>query len=424
MKSISEFFGKGYNKFYHSKEFFRVVKGSRGSKKSKNTAIDLTIKLMRHEWANILVVRRYSNTNRQSTYTDFKWAIQQKLGVSQYFKFNESIPEITYIPTGQKILFRGLDDPLKITSISVAHGVLSWAWFEEAYQIESMDASDTVVESIRGAHDDPSFYKQVTITFNPWNEHHWLKREFFDEDTRRKDTFQDTTTFKINEWLDDQDRARYLDLYRTNPRRARIVCDGEWGVSEGLVFENFSVQNYSENEIRSKFGKVMGMDFGYTNDPTTLIEASIDEENKRIYINQEHYEKGMLRNDIHKMLKDKELDKEMITGDSAEPRLIAELQAKGIRQMRPSVKGKGSIMQGINYLQGYEIIIHPSCLKTIEEMNSYVFKQDKSGRWLNEPIDDNNHIIDALRYAVEHLHFKKKSMSSSEKLKMARRLGI
>src|SRR5699024_3371577 len=129
--SIKEQIGKGYNRFWNNKQFYRVVKGSRGSKKSKNTALNLIHRIMKYEWANLLVVRRYSNTNRQSTYTDLKWAAN-KLKVTHLFKFNDSMPEITYLPTGQKILFRGLDDPLKITSITVEIGILSWAWLERS----------------------------------------------------------------------------------------------------------------------------------------------------------------------------------------------------------------------------------------------------------------------------------------------------
>ncbi|MEN4469271.1 phage terminase large subunit, partial [Staphylococcus hominis] len=136
--SIAKTIGGGYNEFWHNKNFYRVVKGSRGSKKSKTTAFNFIYRLMEYEWANLLVVRRFSNTNKQSTYTDLKWATNQ-LGVTHLFKFNESLPEITYKPTGQKILFRGLDDPLKITSITVDTGILCWAWFEEAYQIETFD---------------------------------------------------------------------------------------------------------------------------------------------------------------------------------------------------------------------------------------------------------------------------------------------
>lgn len=149
------------------------------------------------------------------------------LGVAHLFKFNESLPEITYKPTGQKILFRYLDDELKITSITVDVGILAWAWFEETYQIETEDKFRTVVESIRGIYDNPDFFKQITVMFNPWSERHWLKKVFFDEETREKDTFATTTTFRVNEWLGDVVRQRYVDLYRTNPRRARIVTDGE-----------------------------------------------------------------------------------------------------------------------------------------------------------------------------------------------------
>ncbi|MDS4382916.1 phage terminase large subunit, partial [Streptococcus pneumoniae] len=127
--------------------------------KSKTTVLNYVVRLLKYSWANLLVIRRYSNTNKQSTYTDFKWACNV-LGVTHLFKFNESLPEITIKATGQKILFRGLDDELKITSITVDIGSLCWAWFEEAYQIETEDKFSTVVESIRGSLDVPDFFKQ------------------------------------------------------------------------------------------------------------------------------------------------------------------------------------------------------------------------------------------------------------------------
>jgi phage terminase large subunit len=405
--SVKSVIGGGYNRFWHNKQFYRVVKGSRGSKKSKTTALNYIIRIMKHPWSNLLVVRRYSNTNKQSTYTDLKWAAS-KLGVSHLFKFNESMPEITYKPTGQKILFRGLDDPLKITSITVDVGILCWAWFEEAFQFERESDFRTVVESIRGSHEAPDFFKQITVTFNPWSEQHWLKRVFFDEGTKERDTFSTTTTYKVNEWLDEVDKARYEDLYRTNPRRARIVCDGEWGIAEGLVFDNFSVIDFDPLEkIKSIQETTSGMDYGFTNDPTTLVSSVVDLKNKELWIYQEHYQKGMTTDDIFNMLREKELLKASITGDSAEPRLIKELQTKGVMRLHGSVKGKGSIQHGISFLQGFKIYIHPSCEHTIEEFNTYTFKQDKEGKWLNEPIDDNNHVLDALRYSMERYHLGK-----------------
>ena len=382
--------GKGYGRFWRSTNFYRVVKGSRGSKKSKTTALNFIVRLLKCPWANLLVIRRYSNTNKQSTYTDFKWACNQ-LKVLHLFKFNESLPEITIKSTGQKILFRGLDDELKITSITVDVGALCWAWFEEAYQIETEDKFSTVVESIRGSLDVPDFFKQITVTFNPWSERHWLKRVFFDEETKREDTFSDTTTFRVNEWLDEVDKKRYEDLYRTNPRRARIVCDGEWGVAEGLVFDNFEVLDFDIKKTIQRVKETSaGMDFGFTQDPTTLICAAVDLSNKELWLYNEHYQKAMLTDDIVKMIKDKNMYKSYIAADSAEKRLIAEIKSKGVSGILPSLKGKGSIMQGIQFMQGFKIYIHPSCEHTIEEFNTYTFKQDKEGNWLNEPIDKNN----------------------------------
>lgn len=421
--SFSEKIGKGYNRFWNSRHFYRVVKGSRGSKKSKNTALNYISRIMEHPWANLLVIRRHSNTNKQSTYTDLKWAAAQ-LGVKHLFKFNESTPEITYLPTGQKILFRGLDDPLKITSITVDVGILCWLWVEEAYQIESEDKFSTVVESIRGSYDDPEFFKQITVTFNPWNENHWLKAAFFDEETKRNDTLSLTTTFRVNEWLDEVDIRRYEDLYRTNPRRARIVCDGEWGVAEGLVFDNFKVVDFDPDEVISQIGETThGMDFGFSHDPTTEVSSAVDLKRKEIYIYDEHYEKGMLTDDIYNMLESKGLLKAPITADNAEGRLITELSKKGVRRIHSSVKGKGSVMHGINFLQGFTIYIHPKCVNTIEEFNTYSFKQDKEGKWLNEPIDADNHIIDALRYSMERYHMGAKK-DKKETIKAIKSLGL
>ena len=420
--SLSKSIGKGYNRFYHSKNFYRVVKGGRGSKKSKNTALIYIHDILKHEWANLLVVRRFSNTNKQSTYTDLKWATN-RLGVSHLFKFNESLPEITVIATGQKILFRGLDDPLKITSITVDEGILSWLWVEEAYQIESQDKFDTLTESIRGTVDNPNFYKQITVTFNPWSERHWLKGAFFDEETRFKDVFSDTTTYKDNEWLDEQDRNRYEDLWRTNPRRAAVVANGDWGVVEGLVFENFEVKDFDINSTIKRVGETTaGLDFGFTHDPTTFPRLAVDLDNKELWIYAEHYEHAMTTDDIYKMIEANDMLDAFISADSAEQRLIAELRAKGIKRISASVKGRGSINAGIDFMKQFKIYIHPTCVKTIEEFDTYIYKQDKEGNWLNEPIDDNNHIIDAIRYSLEKYHFERQKKDINKKIKRAKQL--
>lgn len=425
--SIAQTIGGGYNEFWYNKDFYRVVKGSRGSKKSKTTALNFIYRLMMYDWANLLVVRRFSNTNKQSTYTDLRWATN-RLGVKHLFKFNDSLPEITYKPTGQKILFRGLDDPLKITSITVENGILCWAWFEEAYQIETFDKFSTVVESIRGSIDDSEFFKQITVTFNPWSERHWLKPTFFDEDTKLNNTFSYTTTYRVNEWLDEVDIARYEDLYRTNPRRARIVCDGDWGVAEGLVFENFEVKEFDwVKKLKEKQVVAHGSDFGFTQDPTTLISTIVDLKNKELWIYDEHYQRGMLTDEIYQMYLDKGLKNAKIIADSAEKRLITEIKRKGISNLKPSIKGQGSIMQGVQFIQGFKIYVHPTCEHTIEELNTYTFNQDKDGNWLNKPIDANNHLMDALRYSLEEFHFPRNNRTNvniKKNISRAKAMGL
>lgn len=422
---IQDRIGKGYNAFWNNKSFYRVVKGSRGSKKSRTTALNFIYRIMRYSWSNLLVVRRYSNTNHDSTYTVLKWACGA-LGVSHLFKFNEGKPEIVYRPTGQKIIFRGLDDPLKVTSVDVDTGILSWGWFEEAYEIENADKFETVVESIRGGNEAPDFFKQITITFNPWSEHHWLKAMFFDEETRKKDVFAQTTTFRINEWLDDQDRQRYLDLYRTNPRRAKIVCDGDWGVAEGLVFENFVVEDFDVAEVvKNATGVGHGLDFGFTHDPSAFAECAINLKTKDIYIYNEMYQQGMLTDDIYEWIAQNGYANSEITADSAEQRLIMELRLKGVRRIQPAMKGKDSIMTGIDFLQGFKIHILPSCVHAIQEFNTYVWDQDKEGNWLNKPLDKNNHFIDAFRYSLErYIMPKVKRKSRKQQAKYLTNLGL
>ena len=264
-----------------------------------------------------------------------------------------------------------------------------------------------MIESIRGSYDDPHFYKQITITLNPWSDKHWIKPAFFDEETQRDDTFAITTTYKCNEWLDDGDRKRYENLWKTNPSRAAVVANGDWGVAEGLVFENYEVKDFDIQAKIKEIGETTaGMDFGFTNDPTTFPRLAVDLKNHELWIYAEHYEHAMTTTDIYNLIKSEDMMKARIIADSAEPRLITELRQKGVRRIQASVKGKDSIRTGIDFMKQFKIYIHPSCEYTIEEFDTYTYKQDKEGNWLNEPIDANNHVIDAIRYALEPYHLR------------------
>ena len=397
-RSLQDLVGKGYAEFWNTKKTYVVVKGSRASKKSKTSAMWHIAKMMKYPMANTLVIRKVERTLRDSAFSDLKWAIHQ-LGVDQFWNCTTSPLEITYIPTGQKILFRGLDDKFKITSISVPKGVLNFLWIEEAYEISTEDDFDTLDESIRGVLPE-GYFKRVTITFNPWSEKHWLKKRFFDNTA--DNVLAMTTTYQCNEWLSDTDKKLFEDMKKRNPRRYAVAGLGGWGIVDGLVYENWKEEAFDLDEVRSRPGIIsaFGLDYGYTNDPTALFCGLLDLKEKRLFVFDEMYEKGLSNKKIADNIKDMGYGKERITADSAEPKSNDELKSLGLR-VKGAMKGKDSIKNGIQWIQDLEIIIHPRCVNFITEISNYTWDQDKFGNKLNAPIDDFNHLMDAMRYALE-----------------------
>ena len=230
--SLSAVLGGGYNDFWRSKKRYVVCKGSRASKKSTTAALKIVTRMMQYPLANTLVVRKTGASLKDSCWTQLRWAID-RLGVSAWWRARVSPLELEYLPTGQKILFRGLDDPLKVTSITVKRGVLCWGWCEEAYEIDE-EAFDRIDESLRGKLPD-GYYIQWLITFNPWDSGCWLKRRFFD--APHDNVLAMTTTYKCNEWLSDDDRAMFSDMRKTDPERYKVAGCGEWGIEAGQFFK-------------------------------------------------------------------------------------------------------------------------------------------------------------------------------------------
>ena len=397
---LPDLVGKGYGTFWRFKGRYRVVKGSRASKKSKTTALWFIVNMMKYPQANALVIRKTFRTLKDSCFTELKWAVH-RLKVDAWWEFKESPLEATYKPTGQKIYFRGLDDPLKVTSITVDVGVLCWAWLEEAYEVMKEDDFNILDESIRGGVPEGSgLFKQWTITFNPWNEHHWLKKRFFDNPD--DETLALTTNYMCNEWLDAADIKVFEDMKKRNPRRYAVAGLGGWGIVDGLVYENWKEQAFDLDEVRSRPGIIsaFGLDFGYTNDPSTLFCGLLDQKAKQLFVFDEMYEKGLSNKKIAENIQAMGYAKERITADSAEPKSIDELKSLGLR-VKGAMKGKDSIKNGIQWIQDLEIIIHPRCVNFITEISNYTWDQDKFGTKLNVPIDDFNHLMDAMRYALE-----------------------
>ena len=396
---LPELVGKGYKDFWNFKGRYRVCKGSRGSKKSRTTALFFIYSMMKYPGANLLVVRKVYRTLKDSCFTDLKWAIN-RLGVQDYWSVKESPLEIVYIPTGQKILFRGLDDPLKVTSITVETGNLCWAWIEEAYEINKEQDFNMLDESIRGKIEEP-LYKQITLTFNPWNERHWLKKRFFDVED--ENIMAKTTNYMCNEWLDESDKKLFEDMKKNNPRRYQVAGLGNWGIVEGLVYENWEEKEFDVNEISKRKGvkSAFGLDFGYANDPSAFFCGLIDVANKEIYVFDEIYKNAMKNRQIAEEIIRKGYGKEKIVADSQEPKSIDELYDLGLKGIRKSRKGRDSINNGVQYIQDYKIIIHPRCVNFITEISNYMWDKDKFDNPVNKPVDDFNHLMDAMRYALE-----------------------
>lgn len=397
--SLKSIVGKGYKDYWNFEGRYIALKGSRSSKKSTTTSLKQIYKMMEFAskglYPNLLVVRKTYRTLQDSCFKQLKWAIHQ-LRVDNLWQIKQSPLEMRFIPTGQTIYFRGLDDPLKVTSITVDIGQLCWCWIEEAYEITSEADFDMLDEAIRGETPE-GLYKQITLTFNPWNEHHWLKSRFFDK--KDPEILALTTNYLCNEWLDEADLKLFERMKENNPRRYQVAGLGNWGIVDGLVYENWEEKRFELDSVRN-CKTFAGLDFGYTNDPSAFVIGFIDKDTKTIYIWDEFYRNGLSNRAIYELIESMGYRKEKITADSAEPKSIDELKYMGLH-IKGAKKGKDSISNGIQFIQDYHIVIHPRCVNFITEISNYAWDEDKFGKKLNVPIDDFNHLMDALRYGIE-----------------------
>ena len=396
---LSEIVGGHYGAFWNCKKRYRVCKGSRGSKKSKTTALNILVRMMQYPLANTLYMRRTFATLKDSCYSDLLWAAD-RLGVGHLWRGTTNPLEITYLPTGQKILFRGFDDALKVTSISVKKGVLCWVVIEEAYEVTNEDDFNKVDLSIRGEMPE-GLFKQLTLIFNPWSAQSWLKARFFDAPD--DDTLAITTTYKCNEWLDNADLRIFEKMKANNPRRYRIEGEGDWGISEGLIYENVECKAFDVQEIRERSGikSAFGLDFGFT-DPTAFVACLIDERESAIYVFDEFYRTGLTNRRIAQEIEAKGYASELIIADSAEPKSIQELRDLGFR-VNPSRKGKDSVLHGIQKIQNYKIIVHPKCTNFWHEVSNYCWEKDRFGKLVDKPDHEFSHGPDAFRYCCSRV---------------------
>jgi len=357
--------------------------------------------MMKYPEANLLVVRKVFRTLKDSCFSELRWAAE-RLGVRDAWIFRESPLEMTYRPTGQKIYFRGMDDPMKINSIAAVAGSLCWLWIEEAFEITSEDDFNMLDEAIRG--DVQGGFKQITLTLNPWDERHWIKKRFFDA-PESDDVLAISRDYTCNEFLDPADLRLFETMKTRNPQRYRVAGLGQWGVYEGVIYTQWREARFEAERIRALPGvrSVFGLDFGFANDPSALFCGALDAENFTLYVFDELYEKGQTNVLLFEKIRDMGYGGEAIRADSAEPKSIEELRGLGLRKVRPARKGPDSIRSGIQRVQNYEIHVHPRCVNFLSEIGAYAWAVDESGRSVNRPAEGNDHLMDAMRYAMEDI---------------------
>jgi len=295
--NLPEIVGRGYGSFWRSKKRYLVVKGGRGSKKSCTAALKLIYNLMKYPESNGLVVRRYDVDHRDSTFAQLKWAIN-RLGVDHLWKANTSPMKLTFISTGQSIIFRGMNDPQSIASATVEKGYLCFVWVEEAYQIMKESDFDRLDLSIRGNLPE-GLFKQFIISFNPWNEKHWLKARFFDDPN--KFTKALTTTYLQNEFLGEDDIALFDLMKEKSPGRYLVEGLGNWGMLEGAIYTNFvenadryiiddPLQYLKDNDIVI-MGVFIGIDWGHGKSANTAVAVAITQNCDEVIVLGEFYTK-------------------------------------------------------------------------------------------------------------------------------------
>lgn len=319
---VSELIGKNYNDFWNYKGRYRIIKGGRGSKKSTNVANYYIYNLLRYPDANLLCVRRYFTNLKDSCFAELKKAAR-RLGVEDKFEFKISPLEITVKATGQKVLFRGFDNPDSITSITVSNGYLCWVWIEEAYQIEEEEDFNKLDLSIRGI-PEPLF-PQITITFNPWSEM-WIKNRFFD--TPDDDILAITRNYYHNEFLTEKDYNLFYEMKKKDPERYRVEGEGEWGQPGGRYFvEWLSTIHVAEPfEIPKEWRRYVAFDYGL--DMFACYFIAVDCQN-RIYVYKEIYESDLIITEAIKRIKECKEDTEDIYEYIAPPDMWNKRQESG-----------------------------------------------------------------------------------------------
>ena len=379
-----------YQKLANDTRYY-IITGGRAS--GKSFSVNLMLVLLTYEANHTILFTRYTLT---SAYVSIIPEFIEKIEMLDKFDdFHITKDEIINLKSGSKIVFKGIktssgDQTANLKSIT---GVTTWV-LDEAEELTDEGTFDKIDLTIR----ETKNQNRIILILNPTTKEHWIYQRFFEDkgiqegtNTEKDNTTYIHTTYQDNITNLSKSFLKQIDdLKIRRPLKYKHVIMGGWlDKAEGVIFNNWTIGKFKRVGV-----SVWGQDYGFSNDPTTLIETNIDTSNKRIYLKECFYLPSLTTSQITR-LNEQHAKGGLIIADSAEPRLISEIRAKGCN-VKPSVKGQGSVTYGISLLQDYDLIISEDSINLVKELNNYSWLERKS----NTPIDKFNHLIDAVRYAV------------------------
>lgn len=390
---------KVFKEFNHTRCRYRLAKGSAGSGKSVDIAIDYILKLsdQKYKGANLLVVRQTETSHKDSTFAELLAAIN-RTGLSAFWTYTLTPLTLTCKSTGNMIIFRGFSDMRareRVKSINFPNGKLTWIWCEEATELQEADV-DILDDRLRGSLSNPNLYYQITFSFNPISATHWIKRKYWDYENN--DIFKSESTYLDNRFLDEAYHKRMMMRKEQDPDGYRIYGLGEWGELGGLILTNYVVEDISTDFNR--YDTVLyAQDFGF-NHANCILEIGFKDD--EIYILRELYVHEKDTDEIIQLANDMALDKRKVMWcDSAEPDRIKMWQKAGYKAQGVK-KEQGSVKAQIDYLKQHKIHINGLCINTIKEIQQWKWAKDRStGLYTDTPVDFQDDAMAALRYSVE-----------------------
>lgn len=397
-----------YDKLEDYNTFTEIHYGGASSGKSHGVIQKVVYKACK-DWKHprkVLFLRKVGSTVYDSIFEDVKqcldaWDLLDKC------KVNNSAYRIE-LPNGAQFIFKGLDNPEKIKSIKGISDVV----MEEASEFTLDDYTQLTLRLRDRKHKQ----KQIYLMFNPVSKVNWVFNAFFVK--RPKNTVIYQTTYKDNRFLDDVTRENIEELANRNEAYYKIYALGEFATLDKLVFPKYEKRLLNKDKL-AHLPSYFGLDYGFINDPSAFLHVKIDDENKILYIVEEYVRKNLTNDKIAEAIQSLGYAKEEIRSDSAEKKSNQELRNRGISRVIDALKGPGSVMQGIQYILQYDIVVDERCVKTIEELENYTWKKDKkTNEYINEPVDSYNHCLDAVRYAIQdRIYQAKKDLDVDKTIK-------